>query len=197
MRAGFARLERFDFQSTSDQQDVLKYLPIAVGAPIQMLPEQARNWAYPQPSMTDEEIAFAMVTVLTGRLYMSGFVDGVSAAQLELVADGPELFKNIRSHIAASVPHWPTGLPDWNAFIHLAAAAQSEGDNPVRLATQRRRRVTEAGPRRERRLARRAIPETACPVDRVRRDNHAIILQPAVADPTARVFEIVEPVESA
>jgi alpha-galactosidase len=190
MRAGFARLERFDFQSTSDQQDVLKYLPIAVGAPIQMLPEQARNWAYPQPSMTDEEIAFAMVTV-------SGFVDGVSAAQLELVADGPELFKNIRSHIAASVPHWPTGLPDWNAFIHLAAAAQSEGDNPVRLATQRRRRVTEAGPRRERRLARRAIPETACPVDRVRRDNHAIILQPAVADPTARVFEIVEPVESA
>jgi hypothetical protein len=99
--------------------------------------------------MTDEEIAFAMVTV-------SGFVDGVSAAQLELVADGPELFKNIRSHIAASVPHWPTGLPDWNAFIHLAAAAQSEGDNSVRLATQRRRRVTEAGPRRERRLARRA-----------------------------------------
>jgi alpha-galactosidase len=41
MRAGFARLERFDFQSTSDQQDFLKYLPIAVGAAIQMLPEQA------------------------------------------------------------------------------------------------------------------------------------------------------------
>ena len=98
MRAGFARLERFDFQSTSDQQDVLKYLPIAVGAPIQMLPEQAGNWAYAQPSMTDEEIAFAMVTVLTGRLYMSGFVDGVSAAQLELVADGPELQEH-------SVPH--------------------------------------------------------------------------------------------
>ena len=39
----------------------------------------------------------------------------MSAAQLELVADGAELFKTIRSHTASSVPSWPTGLPDWYA----------------------------------------------------------------------------------
>ena len=37
-----------------------------------ILPEQAANWAYPQPQMTDEEIAFTMCTGLAGRLYLSG-----------------------------------------------------------------------------------------------------------------------------
>ena len=68
-------LARFDLQSTSDQQDFLLYPPIAAGAPVQILPEQAGNWAYPQPSMSHEEIAFTMVTGLSGRLYLSGFLD--------------------------------------------------------------------------------------------------------------------------
>ena len=75
MRADFAMLELFDLQSTSDQQDFRLYPPIAAGAPLQMLPEQAGNWAYPQPWMSDEEIAFTMVTGLSGRLYLSGFLD--------------------------------------------------------------------------------------------------------------------------
>ena len=49
-------------QSTSDQQDPLRYPPIAAAAPLSMLPEQAANWAYPQPDMTDEQIAFTLCT---------------------------------------------------------------------------------------------------------------------------------------
>ena len=88
MRADFAMLELFDLQSTSDQQDFRLYPAIAAGAPVQMLPEQAGNWAYPQAWMSDEEIAFTMVTGLSGRLYLSGFLDRMAPAQLELVQGG-------------------------------------------------------------------------------------------------------------
>ncbi len=49
MRSDFALLSRLQLQSTSDQQDYLKYPPIAAAAPVLTLPEQAANWAYPQP----------------------------------------------------------------------------------------------------------------------------------------------------
>jgi alpha-galactosidase len=115
MRADFAMLELFDLQSTSDQQDFRLYPTIAAGAPAQMLPEQAGNWAYPQPWMSDEEIAFTMVTGLSGRLYLSGFLDGMTREQLQLVSEATALFKQIRGDIAKAVPSWPLGLPDWDA----------------------------------------------------------------------------------
>ncbi|MDF2712029.1 MAG: alpha-galactosidase, partial [Nonomuraea muscovyensis] len=52
MRIDYAMLSRLQLQSTSDQQDFLRYPPIAVAAPLSTLPEQAANWAYPQPGMT-------------------------------------------------------------------------------------------------------------------------------------------------
>ncbi len=115
MRADFAMLELFDLQSTSDQEDFRLYPAIAAGAPVQMLPEQAGNWAYPQASMSAEEIAYTMVTGLAGRLYLSGFLDRLSAGQLALVHDATAVFRELRSDIARSVPGWPLGLPDWYA----------------------------------------------------------------------------------
>jgi alpha-galactosidase len=115
MRADFAMLEHFDFQSTSDQEDFRLYPAIAAGAPVQMLPEQAGNWAYPQAPMSAEEIAYTMVTGLSGRLYLSGFLDRMAPEQLALVHDATALFREIRADIARSVPGWPLGLPDWYA----------------------------------------------------------------------------------
>ena len=60
MRSDFALLSRLQMQSTSDQQDFLKYPPIAASAPGAILPEQAASWAYPQPEMTQEEAAFCL-----------------------------------------------------------------------------------------------------------------------------------------
>lgn len=114
MRADFAMLEAFDIQSTSDQQDFQLYPAIAAGAPMQMLPEQAANWAYPQAWMTDEEIAFTMTTGLSGRLYMSGYLNRMSEHQLAFVHDAARVFKDIRADIAESVPEWPTGYPGWD-----------------------------------------------------------------------------------
>ena len=193
MRADFAQLERFDFQSTSDQQDFLLYPVIAAAAPVQMLPEQAGNWAYPQPSMSDEEIAFNLVTGLAGRLYLSGFVDSMSAAQLKLVTDGAELFKTIRSHTASSVPSWPTGLPDWYApSLSLLLSSPDKillyvwqrGTDDIRLALGAVVTAEWLVERYPRRLTPWTVTDEA---------DGTIVLRPGVNGPTARIYEVTDP----
>jgi alpha-galactosidase len=114
MRADYALLSRLQLQSTSDQQDFRKYPPIAVAAPLAILPEQAASWAYPQPEMSDEEIAFTMCTGLLGRLYLSGRLDAMSPGQHRLVSEGVAAFRSVRGDLAAAVPVWPLGLPGWD-----------------------------------------------------------------------------------
>ncbi|MGW0801535.1 glycoside hydrolase family 36 protein [Nonomuraea sp. NPDC002799] len=114
MRMDYAMLSRLQLQSTSDQQDFLRYPPIAVAAPLSMLPEQAANWAYPQPGMTDEEIAFTMSTGILGRLYLSGNLNRMNDAQLDLVREGVRLHQGLRPGLLGATPCWPLGLPGWD-----------------------------------------------------------------------------------
>ncbi|WP_328293200.1 alpha-galactosidase [Kineococcus sp. NBC_00420] len=113
MRADFGMLELFDLQSTSDQQDFRLYPAIAAGAPLQMPPEMAGNWAYAQPTMSLEEIAYCMTTGLSGRLYLSGFINQMDGPQFALVRDAVQVAKDLRDGIARSVPGWPSGYPQW------------------------------------------------------------------------------------
>lgn len=115
MRADYAMLSRLHLQSTSDQQNPLLYPPIAVGALLSILPEQAANWAYPQPSMTPEQIVFTLCTGLAGRLQLSGHIDRMSAAQLALVSEAVGLSDRWGERLAQAVPFWPLGLPDWRS----------------------------------------------------------------------------------
>jgi alpha-galactosidase len=87
---------------------------IAVGALAHILPEQAGNWAYPQPDMTDEMIVFTECTGLAGRLYQAGVLSGMDDRRLDLVADAVRVHKETRHAIAASTPRFPTGLPSWD-----------------------------------------------------------------------------------
>jgi len=114
MRSDFAMLSRLALQSTSDQEDPRLYPAIAVGALVHILPEQAGNWAYVQPEMTDEEIVFTMCTGLAGRLYQSGHLDRMTPQQRELVAAGIAVHKEIRGDLVRSTPRFPTGLPSWD-----------------------------------------------------------------------------------
>ncbi|NUS00931.1 MAG: alpha-galactosidase [Nonomuraea sp.] len=114
MRMDYALLTRMQLQSTSDQQDFLRYPPIAVSAPLAMLPEQAANWAYPQPGMTDEEIAFTLCTGILGRLYLSGNLHRMTEAQLAVVRDGVRLHQRLRPDLLRATPCWPLGLPGWD-----------------------------------------------------------------------------------
>lgn len=121
MRMDYAMLARMQLQSTSDQQDPLRYPPIAVAAPMSLLPEQSASWAYPQPGMSDEDIAFTLCTGMLGRLYLSGRLDLMTAAQLESVRAAVRVHQKIRADLATSVPLWPLGLPAWDdSWLSLA-----------------------------------------------------------------------------
>jgi alpha-galactosidase len=113
MRTDYALLSRLQLQSTSDQRDYLRYPPVAAAAPAAIAPEQAANWAYPQPSFTDDEIAFTLCTAMLGRVHLSGHLDKMRPGQRDLVAEAIGVYKAIRADIAVAVPFWPLGLPRW------------------------------------------------------------------------------------
>jgi alpha-galactosidase len=121
-----AILSVYDLQSTSDQQDYRLYPPIAASAPMAMAPEQAANWAYPQPGMAPEEVAFTLVTGLSGRLYLSGPLDQLAPPALELVREAAGVYPSFAAHHAAGLPFWPLGLPQWaDPVVALGSLAPS------------------------------------------------------------------------
>ena len=198
MRADFAMLETLDIQSTSDQEDFRLYPPIAASAPVLILPEQAGNWAYPQAWMQPEEIAFAMVTGLSGRLYLSGFLDRMSSEQRQLVSDATALFKHLRVDIAAAVPGWPLGLPDWSAagcaltlttpdrtLLYVWHRGGADAELTLRLGSaDRAAQLVELYPVR-------LTPWT------VADSNDGIVLRPGTSGPSARVYQWVTPAPEA
>ncbi|MET7689048.1 glycoside hydrolase family 36 protein [Streptomyces sp. NPDC005483] len=114
LRMDYAQLAVTQLQSTSDQQDPLRYPPIAASAATAVTPEQAAVWAYPQPHFDLDQIAFTMTTALLGRVHLSGFLDRMDAAQSALVRSGVDVYKSIRSEISGALPLWPLGLPSWD-----------------------------------------------------------------------------------
>lgn len=114
MRSDYHLLAVTHLQSTSDQQDALRYSAIAASAPATVLPEQAGNWAYPAASMDAGELAVTLVSGLSGRLYLAGFLDRLDAMALETVREAVALAKLHRAHLAETEPFWPTGLPAWD-----------------------------------------------------------------------------------
>ncbi|MET9457815.1 alpha-galactosidase [Streptomyces canus] len=113
LRMDYAQLAVAQLQSTSDQQDLLRYPPIAASAATAVAPEQAAVWAYPQPDHTPDRIAFTLTGALLGRIHLSGFLDRMNDEQFELVRSAIRVYKDIRPEIAGARPFWPLGLPDW------------------------------------------------------------------------------------
>jgi Melibiase len=113
MRMDYAMLQRLHLQSTSDQQDPLQYASIAAAAPASLLPEQAGNWAYPASGMSDELLVLSLVNGILGRMYLSGYLNRMSAPQLALIKDAVAAQREVLGSIEASHPVWPLGLPRW------------------------------------------------------------------------------------
>ncbi|GAA2470318.1 alpha-galactosidase [Streptomyces longisporus] len=114
LRMDYAQLAVAQLQSTSDQQDLLRYPPIAAAAATAVTPEQAAVWAYPQPHHTLDEIAFTLAGALLGRIHLSGFLDRMNPDQFALVRSALDVYKDIRPEIAEAHPFWPLGLPGWD-----------------------------------------------------------------------------------
>jgi alpha-galactosidase len=113
MRMDYALLARLALQSTSDQRDHLRYVPIAVAAPSAVTPEQGAVWAYPQPEHTPEEASLCLVNAMLGRVHLSGRIDRMDPEARKRVRTALDVYKRHRSLLARGRPHWPTGLPGW------------------------------------------------------------------------------------
>jgi alpha-galactosidase len=158
MRADYALLSCLQLQSTSDQEDYLRYPAIAAAAPAAIAPEQAAIWAYPQPDFTDDEIAFTLCTALLGRVHLSGHLDNMSQAQQDLVAQAVAVYKRIRADLAQAVPFWPLGLPRWTDSL-IALGMRAPGVSYV--AVWRRGRVSGPGADRDAAVATLPVPHLA------------------------------------
>ncbi|WP_019055960.1 glycoside hydrolase family 36 protein [Streptomyces prunicolor] len=113
LRMDYAQLAVAQLQSTSDQQDPLRYPPITAAAATAATPEQAAVWAYPQPDQTFDEIAFTLTGPLLGRVHLSGFINLMDDEQFDLVRSAVSVYKEVRGEIGTAHPFWPLGLPGW------------------------------------------------------------------------------------
>jgi alpha-galactosidase len=186
MRIDYNLLSVAHMQSTSDQQDFRLYATIAAAAPASVLPEQAGNWAYPAESMSIEETAFAMTAGVMGRLYLSGFLGGLSDDQFALVREAVALHKDWRHRIAESHPVWPLGLPGWDDEV---IALQLEAGSESLLALWSRGEAAEiALPGLRGRNVEQVYP-VALPEWTIRTDGAAPVVE-VPAGPAARIFTV-------
>ena len=197
-RMDYAMLSRLHLQSTSDQEDFLLYPAITSSAPASVLPEQAGNWAYPQPGMPAEHLAFTMVNGMLGRLYLSGHLDGMTEDEFALVRSAVRVHKEVRDDIARSDPFWPTGLPGWSDdVITLGLRTPGSGPDAVYLAVWSRGAVAaplvldlaflRGQPRVVETLYPRALADWNPTWDA---GMGRLALTPATGGPTARVFRL-------
>jgi alpha-galactosidase len=114
MRMDHALLSRLQLQSTSDQENLLLYAPIAAAAPTAVTPEQGAVWAYPRPVDSLDEVAFTMASALLGRVHLAGRLPELAPEARALVHEAVALYKEIRADLPQAVPSWPLGLPAWD-----------------------------------------------------------------------------------
>jgi alpha-galactosidase len=113
-RTDYAMLAVHPIQSTSDQQDPIRYAAIAASVPTAITPEQSATWAYPQPGWSDELNALTVVNSFLGRIHLSGPLDRLSPHQCQLITEGMNVYKSIRADLRHGVPFWPLGVPGWH-----------------------------------------------------------------------------------
>ncbi|PUB25492.1 alpha-galactosidase [Promicromonospora sp. AC04] len=125
----------FPVQSLTDQQDFRLVPPVAAAAPLAITPEQAGVWASVEGSMSQEELAFSLVTAMLARIHLAGRIDTLDTGQRAVVREALAVYRALRPAIARSVPVWPLGLPGWrDPWVVLGARDGSD----LYLAVSRR-----------------------------------------------------------
>ena len=109
MRIDYAMLSRHSIQSTSDQEDYLRYASIAANAPSGLTPEQSAIWSYPMKGGGREEAVFNMCNALMQRIHQSGHLAEIPEEDFTLVKEALDYYKTIRGDIKRALPFWPLG----------------------------------------------------------------------------------------
>lgn len=120
LRMDYAMLSRYSIQSTSDQEDYVRYATIAANAPSAVTPEQAAIWSYPLRKGDCEEVIYNMVNAMLLRIHQSGHLAELSADRFGYVKQALEYYKKIRSDLKSALPYWPLGISQYSdAWVSL------------------------------------------------------------------------------
>lgn len=110
LRMDYAMLSRYSIQSTSDQEDYVRYATIAANAPSALTPEQAAIWSYPLRKGGCEEVIYNMVNAILLRIHQSGHLPELDAERFRYVKEALSYYKSIRMDIRKALPYWPLGV---------------------------------------------------------------------------------------
>lgn len=130
LRMDYAMLSRYSIQSTSDQEDYVRYATIAANSPSGLTPEQSAIWSYPLTEGDEEEVIFNMVNAMLLRIHQSGHLVNLSEARMALVKEAIAYYKTIREHSKNALPYWPLGLSHYtDAWVSLGL--KTEGNDYI------------------------------------------------------------------
>jgi alpha-galactosidase len=134
----YAMLAVHSLQSTSDQQDPVRYAAIAAAVPTAVTPEQSATWAYSQPDWNDEKSAITVINSLLGQIHLSSRLDLLTPHQLELISSGMKVYKQIRSDLRTGLRrrpcHEPKELPHQSLLTSNFPGVVKISSLPVILA---------------------------------------------------------------
>lgn len=139
MRIDYAMLSRHSIQSTSDQDDYLRYASISANAPSGLTPEQSAIWSYPMQGGGREEAVFNMVNALLQRIHQSGHLANIPESDFNLVKEALDYYKTIRMDIKKALPFWPLGT---SRFTDTWIALGLKTEHKAYLAVWRRNAPT-------------------------------------------------------
>lgn len=113
LRMDYAMLSRYSIQSTSDQEDYVRYATIAANSPSAVTPEQSAIWSYPLTDGDNEEVIYNMVNAILLRIHQSGHLVNLSKQRMSYVKEALDYYKSIRKEIKNALPYWPLGISDY------------------------------------------------------------------------------------
>lgn len=113
LRMDYAMLSRYSIQSTSDQEDYVRYATIAANSPSAVTPEQSAIWSYPLTDGDNEEVIYNMVNAILLRIHQSGHLVNLSQERMGYVKEALDYYKVIRKDIKNALPYWPLGISDY------------------------------------------------------------------------------------
>lgn len=108
-RMDYGILSLASLQSTSDQTDYIYNSYIAANVATAVTPEQGGMWVYPYVDEA-EHVIYNCVNGMLLRPYVSGLVWNMSQENLDLLAEGIAVYKDIRNDLKQSTPFFPLGL---------------------------------------------------------------------------------------
>lgn len=144
LRIDYAMLSRYSIQSTSDQDNYLKYCTIAANSPTGLTPEQSAIWSYPMTNGDKEEVVFNMVNAMLLRIHQSGHLANLTPERKALVKEALDIYKSIRNELRTGYPVWPIGLSDysheWTVFgirvehaVYLAVYRRTGSQSTIQI----------------------------------------------------------------